>query len=166
LSVFIVCCMYYRHHPSRPLLSQVELRRRCEWSVSYMSVCVCIFSSCQSLFLSIFLAIYPWFECCMLEYMYCMLHVLSASPLAALAKSSGTTKTMRVEYVIHVSLRMCILVMSTSISYSICCDEKMLKYSLIYVQSFCLSWSFFAYVVYFLCGPIFSYLVYFLCSQF
>jgi len=63
------------------------------WSVSCMLVCVCIFSSCQSLFLSIFF----------------------------------------------------------------CFDAmKMSKYSLIYVQSFCLSWSFFAYVVYFLCGPIFQ----------
>ena len=96
----------------------------------------------------------------MLECIYCMLHVLSASPLAALAKSSGTTNTMRVECVIHVSLRMYILVMSISISFylilSICCDEKMLKYSLIYVQSFYLSWSFSDYVVYFLCGPIFQ----------
>ena len=49
--------------------------------------------------------------------MYCMLHVLSASPLAAHAKSCGTTKTMRVECVIHVSLRMYILVMSISISF-------------------------------------------------
>ena len=58
-----------------------------------MLVCVCIFSSCQSLFLSILF----------------------------------------------------------------CFDAmKMSKYSLIYVQSFCLSWSFFAYVVYFLCGPIFQ----------
>ena len=33
---------------------------------------------------------------------------------------------------------------------------EMLKYSLIYVQSFYLSWSFSDYVVYFLCGPIFQ----------
>ena len=83
----------------------------------------------MSISISFYLSCYlPLFECCMLECMYCMLHVLSASPLAALAKSCGTTNTMRVECVIHVSLRMYILVMSISISFylilSICCDEK------------------------------------------
>jgi hypothetical protein len=104
----------------------------------------------------------------MLECIYCTLHVLSASPLAALAKSSGTTKTMRVECVIHVSLRMYILVMSISISfYSIyfCCDEKsssiaLFTFSLfVYLGRFLLMWSNFQLCGLFAMWSIFDFLI-------